>query len=42
VLAAGDKDGFGDGELDATGALVQPASTVAVTSANDPASLMRF
>jgi len=41
-LAAGDKDGFGDRELDAAGALVQPASTVAATSANAPASLMRF
>ena len=40
--AAGDKDGFVDGELDTAGALVQPASTVAATSANAPASLMRF
>jgi hypothetical protein len=41
-LVAGDWDGFGDGELDATGAFVHPASTVAATSANAPASLMRF
>jgi hypothetical protein len=41
-LAAGDKDGFKDGELDAAGALVQPASTVAATSANAPDSLMQF
>jgi hypothetical protein len=41
-LAAGDKDGFGCGELDAAGALVQLASTVAATSANVPASRMLF
>ena len=41
-FAAGDKDGFWDGELDAAGALVQPVSTVAATSANAPASLIRF
>jgi hypothetical protein len=41
-LAAAVKDGFADGELDAVGALVQAASTVAATSANGPASLMWF
>jgi len=41
-VAAGEKDGFEAGELDAAGALVQPASNVAATSANAPASLMRF